>query len=284
MSIVYLNGEFLKQEKASISPDDRGFLFADSVYEVVRWYGSFFFDMEGHMERLKRSLRETRISWKGVDTFPETAKELVTRNDIGADCSLVYLQVTRGAAPRTHAFPDPPVEPTVYAFARRVSIDTLAAERGISLSMATDPRWSRCDIKSTALLANILAYQQAHDDGNAEVLFVRDGYITEAGHSNIFLVKDEAIHTHPESQLILSGITRANVIRVAKDNDIVVVEEPVPADMLPYYSEVFITNTSGEVLPVTKIGGQAIGDGHPGPVTRKLQRLFREMIDRLSIL
>jgi D-alanine transaminase len=278
MDIVYLNGQYTPHEKAFISPDDRGFLFGDSVYEVVRWYGGYFFDMEGHMNRLRRSLNETRIIWKDIDDFPEIAEKLIHDNDLGDGCSIVYLQVTRGAASRNHVFPDPPVPPTVYVFVRRQSMDTLLWERGIAIAPTPDPRWNRCDIKSTALLANILPYQDAHDNGFAEVCFIRDGLVTEGAHSNIFFVRDETVYTHPESNNILSGITRRNIISIAAENGIWLVEEAVAADMIPYMQEAFITNTTGEVVPVVRVGSQTIGDGTPGKITQMLQRLFREKV------
>jgi D-alanine transaminase len=278
MEIVYLNGKYIPREEAVISPDDRGFLFGDSVYEVVRWYGGYFFDMEGHMNRLRRSLNATRILWQDVDSMPEIAEKLIHENNLGDGCSLVYIQVTRGAAPRNHAFPDPAVPPTVYISVRRQSMDTLLWERGIAIAPTPDPRWNRCDIKSTALLANILPYQDAHDNGFAEVCFIRNGFVTEGAHSNIFFVRGDTVFTHPESNSILSGITRKNVISIAAENGIKLVEEAVAGDMIPYVNEAFITNTSGEVIPVIRIGDQTIGNGTPGDITKKLQRLFREKV------
>jgi len=278
MEIVYLNGQYVPREQAVISPDDRGFLFGDSVYEVLRWYGGYFFDMEGHLNRLRRSLNETRIAWDDVDSLPEISEKLLHENNLGDGCTLVYIQVTRGASPRNHAFPDPPVQPTVYVSVRRQSIDTLVWERGIAIAPVEDPRWNRCDIKSTALLANILPYQEAHDKGFAEVCFIRDGFVTEGAHSNIFFVRDGTLFTHPESNRILSGITRKNIISTAAEDGIRVVEEAVAADMIPYMNEAFITNTSGEVVPVIRIGDQVIGNGTPGDLTRKLHRLFREKV------
>ena len=278
METVYLNGQIVPRDQAVISPDDRGFLFGDSVYEVVRWYGGYFFDMEGHMNRLRRSLNATRILWQDVDSMPEIAEKLIHENNLGDGCSLVYIQVTRGAAPRNHAFPDPAVPPTVYISVRRQSMDTLLWERGIAIAPTPDPRWNRCDIKSTALLANILPYQEAHDNGFAEVCFIRNGFVTEGAHSNIFFVKGDTVFTHPESNSILSGITRKNVISIAAENGIKLVEEAVAGDMIPYVNEAFITNTSGEVIPVIGIGDQTIGNGTPGDITKKLQRLFREKV------
>jgi len=279
MDISYFNGQYLPHDEIKISPDDRGFLFADGIYEVVRWYGGFFFDMEGHLVRLKRSLKEVNIEWSSADELPLIAGELIHKNELGNCCAIVYVEVTRGAAKRKHSFPDPPVPPTVYAFASRLSTDTLSWENGISTSLVPDIRWSRCDIKSVALLPNILSYQKALNEGNGEAIFVRNGLITEASHSNVFFVRDEILYTHPESDFILSGITRKYILSLAEKNGILLEEEAVPADMLDYMHEAFIANTSGEIIPVIKIGEKIVGDGTPGPLTKKLQQLFREGIN-----
>ena len=282
METVFLNGRFLPEDQAMISPNDRGFLFGDSVYEVTRWYGGYFFDLPGHAERFRRSLNETRISWKEESRIEEISHELIERNGLGTECAIVYLQVTRGVALRNHAFPDPPVEPTVYGFARRQSINTLACERGVGIWLTPDPRWNRCDIKTTALIANILPYQEAHDRGYMEVCFVRNGLVTEGAHSNIFFVKDGVLYTHPETSDILAGITRKNIISLSRDNNISVVEEPIAADMIPYMHEGLICNTTGEIIPVITVTDQVIGDGTPGPVTRRLQTLLRELIQSMD--
>jgi len=278
MNEVFLNGQFIPRNQAMISPDDRGFLLGDGVYEVVRWYGGYFFDLPGHASRLRRSLKETRIIWEEDSRFEEISKELILRNGLGTECAIVYFQVTRGEAPRTHAFPLPPVKPTVYGFARRHSLDTLAAERGVGLWLTPDPRWNRCDIKTTALIANILPYQEAHEKGFGEVCFVRNGFVTEGAHSNIFFVREEIIYTHPESSNILSGITRKNIISVARANGMYVVEEAIAADMIPYMNEAFFSSTTGEILPAVRISDHLIGDGVPGRVTKRIQVLLREMI------
>lgn len=268
----------MPHDEIKISPDERGFLFADGIYEVVRWYGGFFYDMEGHINRLRRSLKETGIVCDCVDDLPHIAAGLIHRNELGDCCANVYIQITRGAAKRSHSFPVPPVPPTIYATATRLKTNTLLYENGISTSLMPDIRWSRCDIKSIALLPNILAYQKSLDEGNMEAIFMRDGVITEASHANVFFVRDEAVYTHPESAFILPGITRRNIIRLAKSNNIPLEEETVTADMLPYIQEAFLANTSGEITPVIKIGDMTIGEGVPGQVTKRLQRLFREEV------
>ncbi|NSW95443.1 MAG: aminotransferase class IV, partial [Bacteroidales bacterium] len=229
METAYFNGDFIPKDEVRISPDDRGFLFAEGIYEVVRWYGDFFYDMDGHLERLKRSLREVRIEWPDANSFPQIALELVRKNGFEIDKipALVYLQVTRGAARRTHAFPVPPVKPTVYAFARSFKPENEGKESGVAVMLHRDIRWGRCDIKSTALLPNTLCFQSAVERGFAECAFVKDGIITECSHSNIFFGKGDTLYTHPESEFILSGITRKNIIRIARNEGIEVVEEAV---------------------------------------------------------
>jgi D-alanine transaminase len=274
MEIVYFNGKFLPKEEVKISPDDRGFLLADGVYEVVRWYRGFFYDMESHVTRLKRSLRELRINWKGSDGFPSVAAELIKINSLGNEPAMVYLQVTRGAAKRTHAFPFPEVEPTVYAYAWGFTPDTLSREKGIKAMLKDDIRWTRCDIKSVALLANTISFQEAYESGSKECIFVRDGLITEGSRSNIFFVVDGTLFTHPESNHILSGVTRKNILRIARESGIGIREEAFPVNRIGKVREAFIANTSAEVTPVTDLSGNAIGDGLPGPVTRRISEKF----------
>ncbi len=278
MEIAFINGKFLPKENVRISPDDRGFLFAEGIYEVVRWYQGFFYDMEGHVERMKASLRKTLISWPEENSFPDIALELIRRNKLEKKPSLVYLQVTRGVAIRSHAFPNPPVSPTVYAFAKDFIPEYQGRESGIGVMLKEDLRWKRCDIKSIALLPNTLAFQEALDAGFSECAFVRDGNITECTHSNIFFVKDGSVFTHPESEYILSGITRKNIIRIASDAGIRVIEKPISVKKIENISEAFITNTSGEIHPVNTIDKITIGNGQPGPITRILKGKFNEEI------
>jgi len=278
MDIVFFNGEFLPKEKVSVSPDDRGFLFADGVYEVVRWYSGFFFDMEGHHSRLKRSLSELRIKWNDVESFPDIASELIRLNSLVEKPALVYFQVTRGAAPRTHTFPSPPVNPTTYGFAKTFIPESAGKENGISVMLKNDIRWARCDIKSIALLPNTMCFEEATSKGHGECIFIRNGYITEGSHSNIFFVTGGILRTHPESEHILSGITRKNVIKAASACGIKVEERAVHEDELKEVTEAFITNTSAEITPVTAFGGTPAGNGKPGPLTKLIHNKFREIV------
>ena len=278
METAYFNGDFLPHDQIHISPDDRGFLFADGVYEVIRWYGGFFYDMEGHMARLKRSLREIQLEWPDVDSFPSVAMELITLNNLNKLPVLVYLQVTRGAARRSHAFPSPGIMPTVYAFARSFKPEKERILKGIHAILLEDTRWARCDIKSISLLPNILSFQKAIDCGSLECIFIRDNMITECAHSNIFFVIDDELVTHPASEKVLAGITRKNVLRLAREAGIKVDETALAVDRLDKITEAFVTNTSYEIAPVVTINNIQVGDGRPGPIAMKLRRLFREEI------
>jgi D-alanine transaminase len=282
METVYINGSYLPREEARISPDDRGFLFADGIYEVVRWYGSGFYDMQGHISRLKRSLRELDIKWEDAASFAIIARDLISRNALDNNPAMVYIQVTRGAAKRTHYYPVPPVSPTIYAFAFGFVPDLEAAANGVRVMVKEDPRWNRCDIKSVSLLPNTMSYQEAYSSGYKECVFVRDGFITECAHSNIFFVLDGMLCTHPESNYILSGISRKNVLRMARETEIPVSEKAVDEKDLSRVREAFITNTSAEVTPVIEAGGITIGSGLPGPVTMLLQERFRKETDVLK--
>jgi len=278
MERAFFNGIYLPKDEIKISPDDRGFLFAEGIYEVVRWYGGFFYDMTSHLTRLKRSLKEIDITWQGVESFPEIARELIRINSLDDSQALVYLQVTRGEAKRSHAYPDPPVKPNVYASARDFIPENEGKEGGVGIMLKDDIRWSRCDIKSVALLPNTLCYQEALEKGFFECAFIRDGKITECSHSNIFFVIHGVLYTHPESGYVLSGVTRKNVLRIANQAGMAIRMEPVTEEMIMNVQEIFITNTSGEITPVTALNDQIIGNGKPGPVTRILRERFNEEI------
>lgn len=280
METVYLNGKYLPAAEAFISPNDRGFLFADGVYEVMRWYGKGFLAGHLHQKRLKRSLHEIRLFSPEADNFLLIGRELIYKNNLYGRQALVYFQITRGTAPRTHQFPMPPVPPTCYAFVREIFPDQITEHRDVNVGLINDMRWSRCDIKSIALLPNILAYQEAVEKGYYENLFVRNGIITEATHSNIFFVRGGTVLTHPESVFILSGITRTLTLDLCRMLGIPVEERALSSDELPYIEEAFLTSTSAEVLPVTHLEGVPVGSGKPGPVVSRLRNAFRDMVEK----
>jgi len=283
METAYFNGKLLPKDEIKISPDDRGFLFADGIYEVVRWYEGFFYDMNSHLTRLKRSLRELRINWPGADSFPAVAHDLIKLNNLENQPAMVYLQVTRGAARRTHYFPSPEVQPTAYANAWGFKPDEQLKEKGVKVMLKEDIRWSRCDIKSVSLLPNTMSFQEACENRLKECIFVRNGLITEGSHSNIFFVIDGTLFTHPESNHILSGITRKNILRIAQESGIKIREEALQENRIRFIQEAFITNTSAEVTPVTELGGNTLHDGVPGPVTIIIRDKFDNEIKALKV-
>lgn len=279
MSTVYMNGEYLPKRDATVSPDDRGFLLADGVYEVTPAYGGEFFGLEGHLDRLERGLGELRI---GLDVEPLAGvhRRLLEENGLtGAATAKVYLQVTRGAARRQHAFPDAAPEPTVYAFATGWDAPSAGEwEGGYSAVTVPDRRWSRVDIKSIALLPNVLAQQAARDAGADESIFVHQGVAIEGAHANLWAVLDGQVVTHPATNRILPGITRATVLELARDRDYSVRERPIQVEELPDADEIFLTGTTTEVRPITELDGEPVADGSPGPVSRELFAAYRERV------
>jgi D-alanine transaminase len=274
-SLAYLNGSFLPRTDIRISPDDRGFLLSDGVYEVVRAYGGRPFALDRHLERLRRSLRELRIEGLEADALAPVVKRLFREN--GHDDATCYLQVTRGVAPRRHAFPDAGTPPTVYAFTAPLTVDTALWERGARITLVPDERWSRCDIKTTALLPNVLANQRAKELGVEEAVFVRDGFVTEGSHTNVAAVFDGVLHTYPESNYILSGVTRDIVLELCGDLGVPVVLKPFLAEDVYRADEAMVLSTTSEVLPVIEADGRTVGGGHPGPVTRRLLEALRAL-------
>lgn len=274
--LVYLNGEFVDHASARVSVDDRGFLFADGVYEVARVYDGRIFQMRPHMERMQHGLGELRIHAQ-VDAIPDIAERLLDENELRKGDATVYLQVTRGAAPRAHAFPPPETPATVYVLAKPFRQHPATYfEDGVATITVPDTRWSRCDIKSIALLPNVLANQQAKDHGAFEALFVHDGALIEGSHSNLFAVLDGRLITYNMCGYILGGITRQLIMDRAPELGIRVAEEPIKLAELDRVEELFLSGTTTEVMPISKVDNKLIGDGKPGPVTRRLQEAFQQ--------
>ncbi|HWV57009.1 MAG TPA: D-amino acid aminotransferase [Longimicrobiales bacterium] len=274
--LVYLNGKYVPHEDARISVDDRGFLFADGVYEVVRVYRGRLFRMGDHVERMRRGLDALRIGFDGVDGLGTIAERLLAEN--GLDEATVYIQVTRGASPRAHAFPTPTPAPTVYVATRPFGgYPPEYAEQGVTTITVPDTRWSRCDVKSVALLPNVLANQQAKEAGAFEALFVRDGVVIEGSLSNLLGVIDGTVVTYPACNYILPGITRAVTLELARALGIPVREGPIRLEELHRVEELFLSGTTTEVMPIARVDGRLIGDGRPGPITRRLREAFREL-------
>jgi D-alanine transaminase len=276
--IVYFNDQFLPKEDVHISPDDRGFLFADGAYEVVRSYNGKLFRLPEHLQRLENSLRGLRITAPDSRKLQDAAVQLIQRNNLTLGDAALYVQVTRGVAPRKHAFPPSDTPPTVYASAKPFLASPEHAENGTRIILIPDIRWSRCDIKSVALLPNVLASQQAKENGAYEAVFVRDGVITEGSHSNFAAVFDGQLITHPKTNHILPGITREIALDLCHDLGLPTSELPIGEAKLREAHELLLLGTTTEIMPVVQVDGWQVGDGRPGPVTRTIQQAFRALV------
>jgi len=268
-------GAILRKSRVRISPDDRGFMFADGVYEVIRSYHGRFFHLREHLRRLRHSLKSTRIEFKGIAAIEPGAQELLRLNHLLNRDATVYIQITRGVCPRQHAFPAKPVIPTFYMEVNRFQPYEQELESGVDVITVPDIRWSRCDIKSLALLGNVLAAQQAKQKGAFEAIQVRNGRLTEGTRTNVFGVKRGRLMTHVRSGSILGGITRDVILKLCRRLGILVSESGIRENRLFQLDELFLAGTTVEVMPIVRVNGRKVGTGRPGPVTRQLQHAFR---------
>ncbi|WP_068142087.1 D-amino acid aminotransferase [Limnochorda pilosa] len=277
---VYLNGEFKPYDEACLSVEDRGFLFADGIYEVIYVHRGRAFRMEDHLARLQRSAAAVRLELpRPAADLEAAAGALTARNGLEAEEATVYLELTRGSAPRQHAFPAQP-RPTLLMIARKAHRpEPEKLERGVSVITVPDERWHWCHVKSVGLLPNVLAKQQAVESGAFEAVFVRDGRVTEGSSTNLFAVFDGVLWTHPADRWILGGVTRSVVLELAGRLEITVREEAVEASRLGRADELFLTGTTTTVLPVVRVDGRAVGSGEPGPLTRRLQEAYLQELE-----
>lgn len=279
MRTVYVNGDYLPETEATVSIFDRAFLMADGVYEVTSVLGGKLIDFEGHLARLERSLNELDMPKPDAfDDLLEIHRELVRVN--GIDEGLVYLQVTRGAAAdRDFVFPDPEeVRPTLVLFTQSKPglADSPVAKKGIKIISIDDLRWGRRDIKTTQLLYPSMGKMMAKKAGCDDAWMVEDGYVTEGTSNNAYIVKDGKIITRQLSNDILHGITRAAILRFAREAQMVVEERLFTIDEAKGADEAFITSASTFVFPVVEIDGATLGNGTPGPVARRLREIYLE--------
>lgn len=274
MATVFLNGEYLPAEQAQVSVLDRGFLLGDGVYEVIPVYNGLPFRLKEHLQRLQRSLNGIRMANPFDEAgWGEIISQLVKLNGDGNQA--VYLQVTRGVAPRDHVFPEG-VEPTAFVMTNPIKpLPEWYKQDGIKAITVNDIRWAQCDIKAITLLPNSLLRQQAQDAGAQEALLIRDGYMTEGSASNSYAVIDGVIFTAPKDEKVLPGITRDLVLELADAAGIPYREEAVTAEQLKSAEEIWISSSTRELLPVTTLDGQAVGSGKPGPVWRQLDTLYQ---------
>lgn len=272
--LVYLNGEWLAHDKAFVSVFDRGYILGDGIYEVIPVYNGQPFAVEGHMLRFQAGLHAVGIEFN-VDDLRPLLRDSLERSSLDASDAAIYIQVTRGVAPRTHFFPED-VKPSVLLYAYPITLRGFENKLA-SVMISEDIRWHRCDIKSISLMANVQANNEAHRQGLAENLLSREGYITEGSHTSVFFVKDNTVYTHPEGHHILPGITRRVVISLCKDLGIELKEEAVRSDEIKNVDEVFLTGTTVQVTAVTSVyleGSEVFSTGEAGPITKMLQTAF----------
>ena len=277
--IAYVNGRFVPHREAFVHIEDRGYQLADAVYEVWALFDGKLADAEGHFARLERSLSELRIAMPmSRAALTRVLKEAVRRN--GVREGLLYLQVSRGVAPRDHAFPDASVRPAVVMTVSRVdrAATEARAARGVAVVTTPETRWGRCDIKTVGLLPNALAKQKAREAGAVEAWFVDDlGFVTEGASSNAWIVDGEGrLRTRDTNANILRGVTRHTLLDVIRAEGLEVDERPFTPDEAVAANEAFITGAGSLVLPVTAVDGRPVGKGEPGPIATRLRRLYIE--------
>jgi D-alanine transaminase len=276
MSEVYLNGEYLPLADARIPVMDRGFLFGDGVYEVIPSYGGYFLGLEPHLDRLDASLAAIRLA----NPLARDDWRTVLHRLIGtppAPDQYIYLQVTRGVVPeRDHLCPEG-VHPTVLAMAKPIKPRApVVAEQGVACVTRPDIRWLRGEIKSISLVAAVMMRREAEDAGALETIMHRDGLVTEGAVSNVFVVSGSEVMTPPTSHLLLPGITRALALTLARENGLSFLECPIPLERLRGADEIWLSSSTREVLPVTRLDGEPVGTGRPGSLWRRMDRLYQD--------
>ena len=273
--IVYLNGAFLPLAEAHVPVLDRGFIFGDGVYEVIPVYSRRPFRLPEHLRRLQRSLDAIRLANPLDDNeWAKLIQEIVARNS--GDDQSVYLQITRGVARRAHEFPRD-AKPTVFAMSNPLATPSREQiESGVACITAIDFRWLRCDVKSIALLANCLLKQLAVEAGAAEVVLLRDGFLTEAAASNVFVVRAGTLLAPPKDHLILPGVTYDVVLELASDERIPFEVRRISEHELRTADEVWLSSSTKEVLAVTALDARVIGDGKPGALFRRMHALYQD--------
>lgn len=278
--LVYLNGEYLPLKDAKVSVLDRGFIFGDGVYEVIPSYGSKALRFEHHMQRLQNSLDAVRIEnplsnpqWKAI------IDKLIADTD--SQDQYIYLHITRGVASRDHRFPDA-VKPTVFVMSSVLNaVDPELLKTGVIAVTLDDIRWQYCNIKAIALLPNILLRQQAVDKGAVEAILIRDGNMTEGAASNVFIVTNGVIKTPPKDQKLLPGITRDLIVELAKTNGMLIEETTISEKEFLAADEIWLSSSTKEILPVTKINDQQVGDGKPGAIWQDMFQKYQNYKETL---
>lgn len=276
--IAYFNGRYLPKDEVALSPDDRGFLFADGLYEVARSYQGRLFELDAHLHRLTYGAEHLRFPRTDFRDLAEVCTQLLTRNGLQDQDALIYIQVTRGAPPaRLHHFPPPDTPLTVYASVKPFQPDLALPQAGATVIIVPDQRWTRCDLKTVGLTANVMAAQQAEAEGALEALFVRDGCVMEGTRSSFLIARGETVIAPPLNNYILGSISRLAVERLCHRDGIRFSAEPIFLERLTEADELMLAGTTLEVTPIVQVKGLS-RTWKPGPLTRKLQAAFKTIV------
>ncbi|HSJ36692.1 MAG TPA: D-amino-acid transaminase [Planococcus sp. (in: firmicutes)] len=277
MEWILHNDELIQEDELKISKEDRGYQFGDGIYEVIRVYGGNMYTTKEHIDRFYESAEKVRILMPYTkDVFHKLMYDLVERNEINN--GQVYVQITRGSYVRQHQFPANS-SPVVVAYTKAVERPLELMKNGVRAKFIEDMRWLRCDIKSLNLLGNVMAKQEAHDNGCFEAVLHRGEIITEGSSSNMYGIKDNILYTHPATNLILDGITRRTILELCEGLSIKVQQTPMTKDQALQMDEFFMSSTTAEIIPLTEIDGSKIGDGTRGAVTEKIQKAFEAKLN-----
>ncbi|MFS0780507.1 D-amino-acid transaminase [Bacillus sp. 1P06AnD] len=274
---VIFKGKMMLEDQAHVDIEDRGYQFGDGVYEMIRVYNGKMFSAEEHLQRLVSSTEKIHIDLVySINEMHDMLQELIVKNQLLL--GTVYVQVTRGTAPRSHAFPGKNVSPVFTAYTKEVERPLATMGNGVKALTVEDIRWLMCDVKSLNLLGNVLAKQKAVEQGCYEAIQHRAQEVTEGSSSNIYIVQSGKIITHPANNLILNGIVRQVILCLAKKNGLIVEERPFSLSEIVDADEVFLTSTTSEITPIVEVDGRVIADGKPGKMTKQIQRLYLEEI------
>lgn len=279
MKVIW-NNQIVERSEVKIDMEDRGYQFADGIYDVVRVYNGKFFTLNEHVDRLFSSAEKIELDMPFTkEELKELLSALIKENDINT--GNIYMQVTRGIGiPRNHTYTDPELVPPVFtATTTIVPRDQKKMDQGMSAFIVPDMRWLRCDIKSISLLGNIMAKHEAHKKGGDEAILHRDGIVTECSSSNVWMIKDDTIYTHPDGNLVLPGITKIMLLKVARKAGMLVKEEAFTIEDLKEADEVFASSTTMEATPIISIDGNPVGHGKRGAVVEKLQQLYVDAVE-----
>jgi len=277
--MIYFNGEFMEEELCRISPFERGFLFADGVYEVIRNNGKKFIEFDAHINRLKNGLESLQINFNETDKLLEICNELIEKNNLNNSESIVYIQISRGISyPRNHLFPVSNTPVTILVSISKFTPDKNFHDTGVKIILLEDTRWSRCNLKTTMLLPNVLARQKAFEQNAEEAVLVRNGLITEGTHTSFCGIKNEYLVIPPLSNFILPGITRKVVNKICDALEIPFLERNINEDELKSFDELMLLSTKMDITPVIKVGDSLINGGFPGEDTIRIQKAYLEYI------